>query len=64
MIITKDKLKKHIDKFPDELEIDDVIERLFFIEKIEKRILESENNEVESEEEVKKQMQEWFESNT
>jgi len=64
MIITKDKLKKHIDKFPDELEIDDVIERLFFIEKIEKRILESEDNEVESEEEVKKQMQEWFESNT
>lgn len=64
MIITKDKLKKHIDKFPDELEIDDVIERLFFIEKIEKRLAESENNEVESEEEVKKQMQEWFESNT
>ena len=34
MIITKEKLKKHIDDFPDEISIEEVIERLIFIEKL------------------------------
>ena len=35
MTITKEKLIKHIDDFPDEITIEEVIERLIFIEKLE-----------------------------
>ena len=60
MTITKEKLQKQIDEFPDEISIDEVIERLIMIEKIETRIQESENNETISEEDLKNEMQEWF----
>ena len=60
MTITKEKLQKQIDEFPDEISIDEVIERLIMIEKIETRIQESENNETISEDDLKNEMQEWF----
>lgn len=60
MTITKEKLQKQIDEFPDEISIDEVIERLIMIEKIETRIQESENNETISEDDIKNEMQEWF----
>jgi len=60
MTITKEKLQKQIDEFPDEISIDEVIERLIMIEKIETRIQESENNETISENDLKNEMQEWF----
>ncbi|MCF8371485.1 MAG: hypothetical protein K9H64_07675 [Bacteroidales bacterium] len=59
-MITKEKLKTHIDSFPDELSIDELIERLLFVEKLENRIAESENNETISEAELEKEIQEWF----
>ena len=52
MIITKEKLKKQIEDFPDEIEMDEVIDRLIFLEKLEKRLKESENNEVVDDEDV------------
>lgn len=60
MTITKEKLQKQIDEFPDEISIDEVIERLIMIEKIETRIQESENNETISEENLKIEMKKWF----
>jgi len=60
MTITKEKLQKQIDEFPDEISIDEVIERLIMIEKIETRIQESENNKTISEDDLKNEMQEWF----
>ncbi|RZJ46591.1 MAG: hypothetical protein EOO19_10215 [Chryseobacterium sp.] len=60
MTITKEKLQKQIDEFPDEISIDEVIERLIMIEKIETRIQESENNETISEENLKTEMEQWF----
>ena len=60
MTITKEKLQKQIDEFPDEISIDEVIERLIMIEKIETRIKESENNETISDDDLKNEMQEWF----
>lgn len=60
MTITKEKLQKQIDEFPDEISIDEVIERLIMIEKIETRIQESQNNETISEDDIKNEMQEWF----
>lgn len=60
MTITKEKLHKHIDEFPDEISIDEVIERLIMIEKLETRIKESEGKDTVSEEDLKKEMGEWF----
>jgi hypothetical protein len=37
-LITKEKLKEHIEKFLDEMPIDELIDRLVFVEKLEIRI--------------------------
>ncbi|GAA5102764.1 hypothetical protein GCM10023210_44040 [Chryseobacterium ginsengisoli] len=63
MTITKEKLHKQIDEFPDEISIDEVIERLIMIEKIEIRKKESEDNETIDEEELKNEMERWFKLN-
>lgn len=60
MTITKEKLHKQIDEFPDEISIDEVIERLIMIEKLEIRKKESEESETISEEELKNEMEQWF----
>ena len=61
MTITKEKLHQQIDEFPDEISIDEVIERLIMIEKLETRIKESDENDTISEEDLKKEMGQWFE---
>ena len=61
MTITKEKLHQKIDKFPDEISIDEVIERLIMIEKLETRIQESDEDDTISEEDLKKEMGQWFE---
>ena len=61
MTITKERLIKQIETFPDELSIDEVIERLIIIEKLEIRIKESDNDETISEEDLKNEMATWFE---
>ena len=61
-MISKEKLKKHIDNFPnDQVSIDEVIDRLVFIQKLEKRIAASEekNSTTYSEEEIKNQINSW-----
>ncbi|MCU7613895.1 hypothetical protein N0B16_05545 [Chryseobacterium sp. GMJ5] len=60
MTITKEKLHKQIDEFPDEISIDEVIERLIMIEKLEIRKKESKDNDTISEEELKNEMEKWF----
>ena len=60
MIITKEKLKKHIDDFPDEISIEEVIERLIFIEKLEERLQESDKNQTIDEDQLKNEIQQWF----
>ena len=59
-MITKEKLQEHISKFPNEIHIDDLIDRLVFIDKLEKRIQASDSNEVVSEEELDNETKEWF----
>jgi flagellar biosynthesis chaperone FliJ len=60
-MITKQKLKEYIEKFPDCLSIDEVIDRLVFIEKLEKRIQESEKGTALSEDQLKDEMKNWWE---
>ena len=49
---TKEKLKKYVEKFPDEMSIDELIDKLIFVEKLESRIAQSDNGETISEEEL------------
>jgi hypothetical protein len=63
MMITKDKLKHYIDKFPDELSIDDLIEHLVFVEKLENRIKQSKEDDTISEEDLEKEIEQWFKYN-
>jgi hypothetical protein len=60
-MISKEKLKEHIDKFPDrEFSIDELIERLIFIEKLEERISISEKGDSTiSEESLQKEIHKW-----
>lgn len=59
-MITKAKLKAHIDSFPEQFSIDDLVERLILVEKIEKGKIQSENGEILSESELDKELDIWF----
>lgn len=59
-MITKVKLYKQIESFPDELEIEELIEKLLLIDKLEKRIKESENGETISEKELDMEIKGWL----
>lgn len=60
-MISKEKLKEQIDKFPeDEISIDELIDRLVFIEKLEQRISSSEKGGTRlTEEEMRKEIEKW-----
>ncbi len=60
-MITKERLIKHINKFPEEISIDELIDKLVFIEKLEKRVELSKNDETISEEALEKEVEKWFE---
>ncbi|MBK9717879.1 MAG: hypothetical protein IPQ02_09095 [Saprospiraceae bacterium] len=60
-MITKEKLLAQIESFPENISIDELIDRLIFIEKLENRILESEKEETISEEELKTIISKWSE---
>ncbi len=59
-MITKTKLKEHIENFPDEFSLDELIERLILIEKIELGNQQSENGKTISELDLDKEIQKWF----
>jgi len=60
-MLTKDRLKEQIDKFPEEFSIDELVEKLILIEKIETGNKQSENGEVIPESEMENEMEKWFE---
>ncbi|PKP07852.1 MAG: hypothetical protein CVU03_09305 [Bacteroidetes bacterium HGW-Bacteroidetes-2] len=55
-MITRTKLKEQIDSFPEQFSIDELIERLILIEKIEKGKIQSENNEILTDNELDKEI--------
>lgn len=59
-MLTKTKLKEQIEGFPEEFSIDELIDRLILIEKIEYGIKQSENGEVISDSEMDKEIKKWF----
>jgi len=59
-MISKERLIEQINEFPDHLNIEDLIERLLFIHKIEERIKSSDEGKTISEQELEKEMAGWF----
>jgi predicted transcriptional regulator len=51
-MLTKTKLRAEIENFPDEFSIDELVERLIFIEKVENGLKQSEAGNIVSEEEL------------
>jgi Zn-dependent alcohol dehydrogenase len=59
-MLTKSKLKEQIEKFPEEFTIDELIENLILMEKIENGNRQSENGEVISDVEMENVIEKWF----
>lgn len=59
-MLTKTILKEQIEKFPEEFSIDELIENLILIEKIETGNRQSESGEVISEVEIENEIERWF----
>ncbi len=60
-MLTRKKLKEQIDTFPEKFSIDELVEKLILIEKIEKGNEQSERGEVISEQEMDNEIEKWFE---
>jgi hypothetical protein len=59
-MLLKSKVIETIETFDDELELDDLLEKLVLINKISEADHQISNNQVLSEEEADKRMDEWF----
>ncbi len=60
-MLTKTILKKQIEKFPEQFSIDELVEKLILIEKIESGNKQSEKGDVLNELEIDKEIEKWFE---
>ena len=58
-MLTKEKLNKTIKNLPDSFTIDELIDKLIFIEKLEEGFQQSEEGKVYSNEDVKSMIDKW-----
>ena len=58
-MLTKEKLNRTIRNLPDTFTIDELIDQLIFIEKVEEGFQQSEENKVVSNEDVKAMIDKW-----
>jgi hypothetical protein len=59
-MLTKTKLKEQIEKFPEEFSIDDLVERLILIEKVEAGMNQSERGDIIPDSDLDNEVEEWF----
>ena len=59
-MITKTHLISTLEKLPENLTIDQVIDHIIFIEKVQKGLEDSENGRVHTKEEVSKKLNKWL----
>lgn len=59
-MLTKDKIKKSIDTLPDNLTVDQVIDRMIMLDKIEQGLKNVEDGNVYTTEEVKDKLNKWL----
>jgi hypothetical protein len=59
-MLTKDNVIKTISKLPDNFNLDELIDKLIFIDKVEKGLDQSYKNQVISETQAKKKLTKWL----
>lgn len=59
-MLTKEKIKKTIDTLPDNLTVDEVIDKIILLDKIEQGLKDVENGNVYTTDEVKDKLKKWF----
>ncbi len=59
-MLTKEKIKKSIDTLPDNLTIDQVIDKMIMLDKIEQGLKDIEDGNLFSTEEVKDKLNKWL----
>jgi predicted transcriptional regulator len=59
-MLTKEKVKKTIDRLPDSFTVDQVVEELVVLDKIEKGLKEVEEGKVYSTQQVKDHLKKWL----
>jgi len=59
-MLTKSRLKKEIERFPEKFTIDELIEKLILIEKIHEGERQSANGELITESDLDKEIEKWF----
>ena len=59
-MLTRERVIESIRQLPETFTIDELIDRIVLLSKIEEGLRQSEKNEVISEQELDKRMQEWF----
>ena len=59
-MLTKESVIKTIAKLPDNFGLDELIDKLIFIEKVEKGLDQSINNQILSETQAKKKLAKWL----
>ena len=59
-MLTKDKIKKSIDSLPDNLTVDQVIDRIIMLDKIEQGLKDVEAGNVFTTEEAKAKLSKWL----
>lgn len=57
---TKEKIISGINNLPDTVTIDDILDQIILVEKIEKGLEQSENNQVVSDDDLDKRLGKWF----
>ena len=60
-MLTKSRLKEQLEKFPEQFSIDELVESLILIEKIENGNKQSEKGEVIEDTELDNEIEKWFE---
>jgi hypothetical protein len=59
-MLTKINVIKTITKLPDHFSIDELVDKMILLDKIEKGLQQADNNQVISEEELDKRIEEWL----
>ncbi len=59
-MLTKSKLKEQIESFPEEFSIDELVERLILVEKIDRGNQQSEKGEIITDSELDNEIEKWF----
>ena len=59
-MLTKSKVLKTITKFPEHFSVDELVDKMILLDKIEKGMQQADNNQVISDEELDKKIEEWL----